>query len=293
MTKKSWRGLKLKEEEITKLRSTKDSEIASHRLAKEKEIETLRSTKDEEIAKLKSAKDTLFEEFQTQFKKWDMGTTKQEELKGERDKLSFGELQNAVAEVENKLKNMRGLLSSKERELAGTVKTLDHLWMKLHQSGFNKAASRDVPMFDSVQSKYLRKAVAEKIMANKLCTNIFQQYYLPESPAAREAMDNVLERLYTDNPRGEVIFRRRLLSAYKAEDEEYRVANIMESTQAEVVGFPDPLIFGLDARESFRSELGKLLQEAVKLWRPVQRSAVKGVVENDPEPDWTGYKEYD
>jgi len=35
------------------------------------------------------------------------------------------------------------------------------------------------------------------------------------------------------------------------------------------------------------------LGEAVKLWRPVQRSAMKGVVENDPEPDWNEYKEYD
>jgi hypothetical protein len=165
--------------------------------------------------------------------------------------------------------------------------------MKLLQSGFNKAASRNIPISDSMQSKYLRKAVAEKIIANKLCVNIFQQYYLPESPAAREAMDDVLERLYTDNPRGEAIFRRRLLSAYKPEEEEYQVAKVVESTQAEVVGLLDPLLFSLNARENFRSELGKLLQEAVKLWRPVQRSAVRGVVENDPEPDWSEYKEYD
>ena len=79
-------------------------------------------------------------------------------------------------------------------------------------------------------------------------------------------MDNVLERLYT----------RRLLSAYKSEDEEYQVANVVESTQAEVVGFLDQLLFGLNARESFRPKLGKLLQEAIKLWRPVQRSAVRG-----------------
>jgi chromosome segregation ATPase len=142
------RNLKLKEEEITKLRSTKGSEIASHQLTKEKEIETLRSTKDAEIAKLKTARGTLFEEFQTQFKTWDMGTTKQEELKSERDGLSvklseangrassfeknnallqhqLGELRNEVTEVENKLKTVRGLLSSKERELIGTVKTLE------------------------------------------------------------------------------------------------------------------------------------------------------------------------
>jgi hypothetical protein len=111
----------------------------------------------------------------------------------------------------------------------------------------DEAASRNIPISDSMQSKYLRKAVAEKIIANKLCVNIFQQYYLPESPAAREAMDDVLERLYTDNPRGEAIFRRRLLSAYKPEDEEHQVAKVVESTQAEVVGFLDPLLVGLNA----------------------------------------------
>jgi hypothetical protein len=106
-------------------------------------------------------------------------------------------------------------------------------------------------------------------------------------------MDNVLDRLYIDSPRGEAIFRRRLLSAYNPEDEEHQVTNVMESTVAEVVGILDPLLFGPETRESFQSELGQLLGEAVKLWRPVQRSAMKGVVENDPEPDWNEYKEYD
>jgi hypothetical protein len=34
------------------------------------------------------------------------------------------------------------------------------------------------------------------------------------------------------------------------------------------------------------SELDKLLQEAVKLWSSVQRSAVRAWVDNDPEHDW-------
>ncbi|KAI9777387.1 MAG: hypothetical protein M1839_008900 [Geoglossum umbratile] len=98
---------------------------------------------------------------------------------------------------------------------------LDHLRIKLYQSGFNKAATRNIPVSSSVQSKYLRMAVAEKVIANKLCADIFQQYYLPESPTAREAIDNELDRLYIDSPRGEAIFRRRLLSAYNPEDEEH------------------------------------------------------------------------
>jgi hypothetical protein len=165
--------------------------------------------------------------------------------------------------------------------------------MKLYQSGFNKAASRNIPISSSVPSKYLRMAVAEKVIASKLCADIFQQYYLPESPAARGAIDDVLNRLCIDNPRGEAIFRGQLLSAYNPQEEEHRVTDIMESTLAEVIGILDPLLFVPDARESFQSELGQLLGEAVKLWRPVQRSAMKGAVESDPEPDWSEYKEYD
>jgi hypothetical protein len=70
-------------------------------------------------------------------------------------------------------------------------------------------------------------------------TNIFQQ---PESTAAREAMDNVLDRLCIDNPRGEVIFRRQLLSAYSLQEEEHQVIDVIASTLAEVGGILDPLL---------------------------------------------------
>ncbi|KAI9858939.1 MAG: hypothetical protein M1813_007241 [Trichoglossum hirsutum] len=363
------KNLKLKEEEVVSLRSDKDKEIQSLRTAKEKEIETLRSTKDKEVTTLKSSKDILFKEFQEKYKTWDTGTTKQQDLEDEINELKvklnqaneranssegrnialqqqLREFQDGRTEMENKLKVVRGLLNSKERELTGAVKGLedyqrildegrrelgleyldhkdlitkfsafaekchdlvgrffltqlpedlasDHLWMKLHQSGFNKAASRNIPISNSVPSKYLRTAVAEKVIANKLYTDIFQQYYLPESPAARGAMDDVLDRLYMETPRGEAIFRRRLLSAYHPQEEEHQVMNVMESTLAEVVGILDPLLFSPDVRERFQSELGQLLVEAVNLWRPIQRSAMKGVVENDPEADWSEYKEYD
>jgi hypothetical protein len=61
-------------------------------------------------------------------------------------------------------------------------------------------------------------AAAEKIIAQKLCTNIFRQYYLPESFADWQAMDSVLERLLRENSRDEAIFRLQFLSAYKSEE---------------------------------------------------------------------------
>jgi hypothetical protein len=75
----------------------------------------------------------------------------------------------------------------------------------------------------------------------------------------------VLNRLYMDNPREEAIFRRRLLSAYSLQEEEHQVIDVIASTLVEVVGIFDLLLFGPDARESFQSELGQLLGEAMKL----------------------------
>ena len=140
--------LKLKEEEVVSLRSDKDKEIQSLRTAKEKEIETLRSTKDREVTARKLSKDILFKEFQEKYKTWDTGTTKQQELEDEMNELKvklnqaneranssegrnialqqqLREFQDARAEMENKLKVVRGLLNSKERELTGAVKGLE------------------------------------------------------------------------------------------------------------------------------------------------------------------------
>jgi hypothetical protein len=152
-------------------------------------------------------------------------------------------------------------------------------------------------MSDTVQSQYLRTAAAEKIIADKICSKIFQQYYLPESAAARREIDAVLTRLYADSHRSEAIFRLRLLAAYKAE-EQSRVKMIIEAAVDDVVKLLDPLLFG--TREAFTTELEKLFREAAALWRPVQRSSERGQaisVVSEPEPeqdwDWNVHDDYD
>lgn len=45
--------------------------------------------------------------------------------------------------------------------------------MKLYQSDFNKATSRNISIFSSILFKCLCKAVTEKVIADKLYTNIF------------------------------------------------------------------------------------------------------------------------
>ncbi|KFY93467.1 hypothetical protein V500_03693 [Pseudogymnoascus sp. VKM F-4518 (FW-2643)] len=104
-------------------------------------------------------------------------------------------------------------------------------------------------------------------------------------------MDSVLERLLRENSRDEAIFRLQLLSAYKSEENRH-VTSVVKSTIQEVVTVLGPLL-SPDLQGDFQSELSKLLQEAVKLWSPVQRISVRAWVDNEPEPDWDTSKDYD
>lgn len=134
-------------------------------------------------------------------------------------------------------------------------------------------------------------AAAEKVIACKLCSNVFQQYYLPDSVSARQAMDVVLGLLSQSSPREEAIFRLRLLSAYKHEQQEH-IRSVAASTLSDVIGILSPLLLPKSIN-GFQSEFGVLLQEAFKLWAPVQRSAISAVVEDDLEQDWGKHKDYD
>lgn len=135
-------------------------------------------------------------------------------------------------------------------------------------------------------------AAAESIISNKIYTNIFQQYYLPAKEAAREAIDDVLDRLYMNNHRLEAIFRLQLLFAHEHDEETY-MTGILQSIVGEVVGLLDPLLFAPNSREEFQSELWKLLQDAVKIWKHVQRSPERVLVENEPDQDWGVYEDHD
>jgi hypothetical protein len=148
-------------------------------------------------------------------------------------------------------------------------------------------------MSNSMPSKYLRMAAAETIIAHKFCNNIFRQYYLPESDSDRQALDKVLDRLSEGSAREEAIFRRLILSAYQHKEQDH-ITSVVASTISEVVDIFNPLLAG-NLRDGFQSEFSKLAQEAVRLWGPIQRSAVRAWVCNDMEQDWNWgkYKDYD
>jgi hypothetical protein len=171
----------------------------------------------------------------------------------------------------------------------------------LDDSGFIRAAPRKTPLSNSVPSQYFRMATAERVIGDKLCTNIFRRYYLPDSVAARGPIDEILERFDAINPRKEAIFRRQLLAAYEP-DEPHHLGFLVDHTIEEVFKILNPLIFTKNTRDGFASDLAKLLRKAVDLWRHVQRSEVRGIAQNnldqpafndDQEECWATHDDYD
>jgi hypothetical protein len=134
-------------------------------------------------------------------------------------------------------------------------------------------------------------AAAEKIMACKIHSHIFQRFYLPDFPAtARDEITNVLDQLYRISPRSEAICRVQLLSAY--DPEEHHITSIVQSAVGEVLSILKPLLFTPESYHNFQSELEKLFREGVELWRPVQRNEKRGTVDNKPELDWGYFEDY-
>ncbi|KAH8812670.1 hypothetical protein F5884DRAFT_314917 [Xylogone sp. PMI_703] len=164
------------------------------------------------------------------------------------------------------------------------------IWMALCQSKSTKEALRKRPLSDSVASQYVRMAVAEKVMAEKLCEHIFVPFYLP---ADRIVLEEALNNLYEDSPREEAIFRMRLLSAFKPLEQQRRIETIVQSTLAEIVTLLEPLLFTPEMKDEFQSNLERLLYQAVQLWRFVQRSPQRATIENAPSQDWDSFKDYD
>lgn len=238
------------------------------------------------------------------------------ELKGTR-----GELQKCEAEMEKRSYEL-GLqnplvddLADLFRKLSDGVHNLaknffctklpqeipaDELWKALETSGFWKLAPRKTPLSNSMAAQCLRMATAERIIGDKLYTDIFRQYYLPHSTPARELIDDITKRLHKKNSYKEAVFRLQLLAAYEL-DEEIFITSLVKIATGEVVKVLDPLLCTPGVRDDFHSALMKLFEEAVKLWRLVQRSTSKAWVTNDPDSrhyntsqdDWEQNEEYD
>jgi hypothetical protein len=120
------------------------------------------------------------------------------------------------------------------------------------------------------------------MIAEKLCSRIFQQYYLPHSIADRHAIDEVLKRCYEDNPYKEALFRSQLLSAYQSDEQPF-VESLVESTTGDLTRVIAPLLFTTGGREKFTTSVSKFFHTAIRLWKLVQKSDTRGRANNDPE----------
>lgn len=125
-------------------------------------------------------------------------------------------------------------------------------------------------------------ATAERIIGDALCTEIFRQYYLPHSTTGRELINEISSQLDKKGSFKAAVFRLQLLAAYET-DEELFVPHLIEKTTVKVVKILAPLLCAPGSLQTFQSALRKLFEEAVKLWRDVQRSASKSWVTNDPD----------
>ncbi|KAE8443748.1 hypothetical protein EG329_001428 [Mollisiaceae sp. DMI_Dod_QoI] len=220
------------------------------------------------------------------------------ELKG-----TVGELQKVEAQMEEHKReigleypviddlsnNFRALSNGCHRMAKRFFKTelppeffTNDLYRQLESSGFIKLAPRKIPLSNSMASQCLRMATAERVIAEKLSVNIFRQYYLPHSTPSRELIDDITKRLDKRNSVKEAVFRLQLLSAYE-QDEQNFITSLVKMTTADVVKILDPLLCIPGMKEEFQSALTKLFEEAVKLWKSIQRSATKACVTNDPE----------
>ncbi|KAF8851520.1 hypothetical protein BDZ45DRAFT_679085, partial [Acephala macrosclerotiorum] len=238
------------------------------------------------------------------------------ELKGTR-----GELQDCQSQIKQRSYEL-GLQNPVVNELADSFRKLsdkvhnlaknffctklpqetpaEELWKELETSGFWKLAPRKTPLSNSMAAQCLRMATAERIIADRLYTDIFRQYYLPHSTPARELIDDITKRLHKKNSYKEAVFRLQLLAAYEL-DEEIFIASLIKITTGEVIKILDPLLCASGVREDFHCALMKLFEEAVSLWRVVQRSSSKAWVTNDPDSshynntqdDWEQNEEYD
>jgi len=176
----------------------------------------------------------------------------------------------------------------------------EDLWNRLDTSGFLKLAPRKMPLSNSMAARCLRMATAERIIGDKLSTEIFRQFYLPHSTTGTELINEITNHLDKRSSFKAAVFRLQLLAAYEVEEELF-VAHLVEKTTVKVVKILEPLLCAPGSLQDFHSALRKLFQEAVKLWQSVQRSASKSWVTNDPESrhynndqdNWEQNEDYD
>lgn len=139
----------------------------------------------------------------------------------------------------------------------------------------------------------MRMAVAQSIISHELCASIFRSYYLPRSHAERELIDDLLQKISSTNAHRGAIFRQAVLCAYEGSEAIEHEAKIVKSISNKISKILTPLLFTSENLQSFMIELQRFLQEAVQLWKIIQRCIQQGDVDGTPNVGWNADKDYD
>ena len=122
-------------------------------------------------------------------------------------------------------------------------------------------------------------AAAESIIAKNLAEKILQPFYIIE-PTIKNALEDVLDRLFNKNPRQGPILRSLLLAANVSEGE-IQETKIMDNMVGDVSRILNPLLFDQAHRDAFAAGLHILLREALDLWSQAQKSPERILASTD------------
>lgn len=152
--------------------------------------------------------------------------------------------------------------------------------------------SRLIPVSNSDASKHFRMAAAESIIAKNLADKLLQPLYIVDL-TVKKALEDVLDRLFTKNPRQESILRSLLLAACVSEGDT-RESRIIKAVVDDVKNILKPLLFEQTQHDAFVTGLHTLLCEALDLWSQAQKSPERILASTEVENgEWGFHDEHE
>ncbi|KAK1764407.1 hypothetical protein QBC33DRAFT_561799 [Phialemonium atrogriseum] len=137
-----------------------------------------------------------------------------------------------------------------------------------------RKAKLPLPSSMDKSARLMRCAAAEFIISSALVNYVFTDIYLPEMAGAQNAISTTLQLMA---PRRESIVRCQLLAEFEATDE--TTSRIVEIATNEVCSTLNHLLPAGRARDDLQQMVRELFNGAVAMWRPLQKSKDRVIVE--------------
>lgn len=137
-----------------------------------------------------------------------------------------------------------------------------------------RKAKLPLPSSMDKSARLMRCAAAEFVISSALVNHVFTDIYLPETAGAQNAISTTLQLMA---PRRESIVRCQLLAEFEATDE--TTSRIVEIATNEVCSTLNHLLPVGRARDDLQQMVRELFNCAVSMWRPLQKSKDRVIVE--------------